>query len=74
MDEAVPSGSHGIPARRCFVCSQSFRAQRWYQDDRGATSAEYSLLAVLIAAVIAGVVATLGTDISSALQGFVNAF
>jgi Flp pilus assembly pilin Flp len=31
-------------------------------------------MAVLIAAVIAGVVVTLGTDISSALQSFVSAF
>jgi pilus assembly protein Flp/PilA len=35
-------------------------------DDRGATAVEYGLLVALIAAVIVGIVATLGTQISTA--------
>ena len=60
--------------RESFACLQSFLVQRWSGDDRGVACVEYSLLAVLIAAVIAGVVATLGTDISDALQSFAGAF
>ncbi len=60
--------------RKCFLFLRSVLAQPWCRDDRGATAAEYSLLAVLVAAVIVGVVATLGTEVSSAFQGFVNAF
>ena len=36
------------------------------RDDRGATAVEYGLLVALIAAVIVGIVATLGTQISTA--------
>lgn len=43
------------------------------RDDRGATGVEYGLLVALIAAVIVGVVATLGTQISTAFQTVVNA-
>jgi len=60
--------------RKRFGSSQSSLTQRWYRDDRGAAAVEYSLLAVLVAAVIVGVVAALGTDISSGFQSFVNAF
>lgn len=35
-------------------------------DERGATAVEYGLLVALIAAVIIGVVVTLGTDIKTA--------
>ncbi len=36
------------------------------QEDRGATAVEYGLIVALIAAVIVGVVATLGTNIADA--------
>ncbi len=41
--------------------------------DRGATAVEYGLLVALIAAIIVGVVATLGTQIQAAFQTVVDA-
>jgi pilus assembly protein Flp/PilA len=41
--------------------------------ERGATAVEYGLLVALIAAVIVGVVATLGTQITAAFQTVVDA-
>ena len=41
--------------------------------EEGATAVEYGLLVALIAAVIVGVVATLGTQIQSAFQTVVTA-
>lgn len=41
--------------------------------ERGATAVEYGLLVALIAAVIVGVVATLGGQVSSAFQSIVSA-
>lgn len=43
------------------------------RDDRGATAVEYGLLVALIAAVIVGVVTTLGKDIQTAFQTVVTA-
>jgi pilus assembly protein Flp/PilA len=43
------------------------------RDDRGATAVEYGLLVALIAAVIVGVVALLGTQISTAFQTVLTA-
>jgi pilus assembly protein Flp/PilA len=40
---------------------------RFTNEEKGATAVEYGLLVALIAAIIVGVVATLGTDI---LKGF----
>ena len=40
--------------------------------ERGATAVEYGLLVALIAAVIVGVVATLGTQIQEAFQTVVD--
>lgn len=40
--------------------------------DRGATAVEYGLIVALIAAVIVGVVATLGTEIQTAFQTVVD--
>lgn len=42
-------------------------------EDRGAAGVEYGLLVALIAAVIVGTVATLGTRILTAFQTVVNA-
>jgi pilus assembly protein Flp/PilA len=41
--------------------------------DKGATAVEYGLLIALIAAIIVGVVATLGTQIQGAFQSVVDA-
>jgi pilus assembly protein Flp/PilA len=43
------------------------------RDQRGAAGVEYGLLVALIAAVIVGTVATLGTQINAAFQTVVNA-
>lgn len=43
------------------------------RQDKGATAVEYGLLVALIAAVIVGIVATLGTQISGAFQKIVTA-
>lgn len=43
------------------------------RDDKGATAVEYGLLVALIAAVIVGVVATLGTQIQAAFQTVIDA-
>ncbi len=44
----------------------------WANRDRGATAVEYGLIVALIAAIIVGVVATLGTDIAAAFQTVVD--
>ena len=43
------------------------------RDDRGATAVEYGLLVALIAAVIVGIVATLGTEVRTAFTTVSNA-
>ena len=43
------------------------------KDEKGATAVEYGLLVVLIAAVIVGVVVTLGTQIETGFQTVVDA-
>ncbi|CAM3535603.1 Flp family type IVb pilin [Nocardioides dubius] len=47
-----------------------FTAER--EDEKGATAVEYGLLVALIAAVIVGLVATLGTEISGGFQDVIN--
>lgn len=42
------------------------------KQDRGATAVEYGLIVALIAAVIVGIVATLGTEIQTAFQTVVD--
>lgn len=42
------------------------------RDERGATAVEYGLLVALIAAVIVGVVLTLGTEVKSGFQTVVT--
>jgi pilus assembly protein Flp/PilA len=49
---------------RAAVRAAALRAR----SDRGATAVEYGLLAALIAAVIAGIVLTLGDEISNAFS------
>ena len=43
-------------------------------DERGVTSAEYALMATLIAVVISGAVAVFGLRVSSLFSGIVGAF
>lgn len=43
------------------------------RNERGATAVEYGLMVALIAAIIVGVVAALGTEINAAFQTVVNA-
>jgi pilus assembly protein Flp/PilA len=49
-----------------IVSLQEYLSAALHRDDRGATAVEYGLLVALIAAVIVGIVATLGTQISAA--------
>lgn len=46
--------------------TNAFAAMR--EEERGATAVEYGLIVALIAAIIIGVVATLGTKVSSNFQ------
>jgi len=43
-------------------------------DDRGATSAEYALLATLIAVMISGAVTLFGLSVNNLFSGIVGAF
>jgi len=54
-----------------YLVALSNRLAEVGRDDRGATAVEYGLLVALIAAVIVGVVLTLGKDLSSAFQNVV---
>jgi len=45
----------------------------FFKDEEGATAVEYGIMVALIAAIIVGVVATLGTTISQAFQDVVGA-
>ena len=49
------------------------RLMAWSQSEEGATAVEYGILVALIAAVIIGIVATLGTQIGNAFQTIVDA-
>ena len=49
-----------------FMSLQSYLSAALRRDDRGATAVEYGLLVALIAAIIVGIVATLGTQVSAA--------
>lgn len=46
---------------------------RFWRDESGASAVEYGLLTALIAAVIVGTVATLGTTLDAAFQAVVTA-
>ncbi|HTA09670.1 MAG TPA: Flp family type IVb pilin [Streptosporangiaceae bacterium] len=54
-----------------FVSLQNFVATS-LRADRGATAVEYGLLVALIAAVIIGIVATLGTKVADAFSTVSN--
>ena len=60
---------------RLFVTLQVFRGDlaARFEREEGATAVEYGLLVALIAAIIVGVVATLGTEIQAAFQTVVDA-
>src|SRR5687767_6162878 len=55
-----------VPMLAFIVTLQNLLADR--KDDRGATAVEYGLIVVLIAAVIVGVVATIGQDVLGGFQ------
>jgi pilus assembly protein Flp/PilA len=57
-----------------FTRTQNLLAEVLNRDDRGGTAVEYGLLAALIAAVIAGVVAVLGTRVLTMFTNLANAF
>jgi pilus assembly protein Flp/PilA len=48
----------------------------WFRarDERGATAVEYGMIVALIAAVIVGVVATVGTQVDNAFNSLVGQF
>lgn len=48
-------------------------ALRRARDERGATAVEYGIMVALIAAVIVGTVATLGSEVNAAFQKVVTA-
>jgi len=52
----------------------AFLARILAHDDRGATAVEYALLLTLVAVVIAGTLALLGTHISDLFTSMINAF
>jgi pilus assembly protein Flp/PilA len=56
---------------KAFAAVASLR-RRLRHDDRGATAVEYGLMVALIAAVIAGVVFTLGHSLHDKFQGVNN--
>ncbi|NYT38803.1 Flp family type IVb pilin [Allopusillimonas soli] len=45
---------------------------QFWKDEEGATAVEYGLIVGLIAAVVVGVVATLGNQIAAAFQAIVD--
>jgi pilus assembly protein Flp/PilA len=50
---------------KLYVSLQNYLAQPLRRDDRGATAVEYGLMVALIAAVIIGVVTTLGLNLQA---------
>jgi pilus assembly protein Flp/PilA len=53
---------------------RTFLPQRLLRDDRGATAVEYGLIVALIAAAIAGIVLTVGTDIGNVFTSVTKDF
>lgn len=49
------------------------KLRMWMDSDEGATAVEYGIMVALIAAVIVGVVALLGTEIEAAFQTVLDA-
>jgi pilus assembly protein Flp/PilA len=54
--------------------SQARIFQELRRDEHGATAVEYGLLLALIAAVIIGAVAAMGSAVNTALNNFLSAF
>jgi pilus assembly protein Flp/PilA len=52
----------------------TFVPQRLRRDDRGATAVEYGLIVALIAAAIAGILLTLGGDLTTVFTGITKDF
>ena len=75
--DSCPRGNSGTAAseKESKVKQLVMKAyvRRVLAQDKGATAVEYGLLVALIAAIIIGVVATLGTEIQGAFQDVVNA-
>lgn len=57
-----------------FAAVRSFHARLAGLDDRGVTSAEYALMATLIAVVISGAVAVFGLSVNNLFSQIVGAF
>ena len=57
-----------------YVRLQNSLAAVLHGNDRGGTAVEYGLIAALIAAVISGVVAVLGTRVLTMFTNLANAF
>jgi pilus assembly protein Flp/PilA len=58
---------------KLYVSVQNFLALQLRRDERGATAVEYGLMVALIAAVIVGVVTTLGGKLSTLFSTVSNA-
>jgi pilus assembly protein Flp/PilA len=58
---------------KLYVSLQNYLAQPLRRDERGATAVEYGLMVALIAAVIVGVVTTLGGKLSTLFTTVSNA-
>ncbi|MGH3256622.1 MAG: Flp family type IVb pilin [Streptosporangiaceae bacterium] len=58
---------------KLYVSLQNFVSQPLRRDDRGATAVEYGLMVALIAAVIVGVVTTLGSKLGTMFSTVANA-
>lgn len=57
-----------------FVSARRILGRLGILDERGVTSAEYALMATLIAVVISGAVAVFGLSVSNLFNGIVGAF
>ena len=58
---------------KLYVSLQNFVSQPLHRDERGATAVEYGLMVALIAAVIVGVVTTLGGKLGTLFTTVSNA-
>lgn len=75
--DSFPRGRRGTAATEKEMTVKQLvmkaHVRRVLAQDKGATAVEYGLLVALIAAIIIGVVATLGTEIQGAFQDVVDA-
>ena len=58
---------------KLYVSLQNYLSQPLRRDERGATAVEYGLMVALIAAVIVGVVTTLGSKLGTLFTTVSNA-